>query len=228
MSNGIFQFDSTDHVKIKSTQISDLKGLGYEQDLPQVVYSIIDLIHGSQKEKLDKRGYVIAFNGLWGSGKTTATWAVINEVKETLKANKNVEKVEVIDKEFLLFGNSSEAISAFLREFAHKLWTAGFIDVRDDIEQFILEVTPANDSNYMVTAGAGPFSISRPIKLKAKDVTYDIIKTKFLRLAGSQKVVILVLDDLDRLKPKEIVQLMRMVEKLRKIPRIVIILALME
>lgn len=224
MSNGIFQFDATDHAKIKSTEIGDLKGLGYEQDLPQVVNSLIDLLHGEQKEKLDKRGYVVAFNGLWGSGKTTATWAVINEVKKTLKANENKEKIEVVDKEFLLFGNASESISSFLREFAYKLWTAGFVDVRDDIEQFILEVTPANDSGYMVTAGAGPFSISRPIKPKQKDTTSDIIKTKFLKLAGSHKVVVLVLDDLDRLKPEEIVQLMRMVEKLRKIPRIIIIL----
>ena len=224
MSDGIFQFDATDHVKIKGTQISDLKGMGYEQDLPQVVDSLIDLLHGKQKEKLDKRGYVVALNGLWGSGKTTATWAVINEIKKTLAANNNEEKIEVVAKEFLLFGNASESIASFLREFAHKLWTAGFVDVRDDIEQFILEVTPANDSNYMVTAGAGPLSISRPIKLKAKDITYDVIKTKFLKLAGSHKVVVLVLDDLDRLKPEEIVQLMRMVEKLRKIPRIIIIL----
>lgn len=224
MSDGIFPFDDTDHEKIKRTEISSLKGLGYEQDLPKVVNSLIDLIHGKQKEKLDKRGYIVALNGLWGSGKTTATWAIINEVNKVLKSNNNPEKIEVIDKEFLLFGNVTESISSFLREFAHKLWVAGFVDVRDDIEQFILEVTPANDSSYMVTAGAGPFSISRPIKLKPKDITYDVIKSKFLKLAGSQKVVVLVLDDLDRLKPEEIVQLMRMVEKLRKIPRIIVIL----
>ena len=224
MSNGIFQFDDTDHEKIKSTEISDLNGMGYEQDLPKVVDSLIDLVHGKQKGKLDKRGYVVALNGLWGSGKTTATWAVINEVKKTLTANKNPEKIEVIDKEFLLFGNVTESISSFLREFAHKLWTAGFVDVRDDIEQFILEVTPANDSHYTVTAGAGPLSITRPIKLKPKDVTYGVIKSKFFKLTGSHKVVVVVLDDLDRLKPEEIVQLMHMVEKLRKIPRLIIIL----
>lgn len=224
MSDGIFRFDDTDHDKIRKTKLSELKGLGYEQNLPKFVDSLIDLLHGKQKDNLDKRGYVIAVNGLWGSGKTTATWAVINEIKENLRANKCKEQIEVIDKEFLLFGNASESISSFLREFAHKLWTAGFVDVRDDIEQFILEVTPINESGYTFSAGMGPFSVSRPVKLKPKDITYGVMKSKFLKLTGSHKIVFVVLDDLDRLKPEEIVQLMRMVEKLRKIPRIVIIL----
>ncbi|MCA9337123.1 hypothetical protein KC951_00245 [Candidatus Saccharibacteria bacterium] len=221
----IFQFDPDHHELTKSKGFKNLHGLAYEANFIPVCSALFDLMAGDQKSKFADRGYVLMINGPWGAGKTTVTWALINELQATLTANDRKTEVITIDKSVLPFGNASESITAFLNYFAEDLWKQGAVDVRNDIKQFILEVTPEYESKYSVSANFGPLSFTKPFTARPIDIAHDVIKQKFkTKLADKDKVVVVVLDDLDRLRPDEIVDVMRMVEKLRILPRVLVIL----
>jgi hypothetical protein len=98
------------------------------------------------------------------------------------------------------------------------------LDIRAEINQFILEVTPNTDGKYSITAAVGPFSLTKPISKAAQSVNTKKLHSKFKRLVKLNKAVVIVLDDLDRLRPVEIVDVMRMVEKLRALPGVIVVL----
>lgn len=225
MSYGIYDFEEDDYQSIKESSFDKLHGLGFEGNFAQVQQALLDLVCGKQKDKFANRGYVMVVNGPWGAGKTTLTWALVNEMRASIEANDLAADMLVVDRSFLPFGNVSESIALFLKELADKLWRSGAVDVRKDMEQFILEATPTISQNeYTAGFGIGPFSVSKPMKLKPKDITHEVMVSRLKTLAPQCRTVVLVLDDLDRLRPSEIVQVMRMVEKLRTLPRVFIVL----
>lgn len=216
--DAIYNFDGESYEELKQKTFDDIDGKSLKEDLTFYRTTIADLGIGSQKSLLDKRGFVIAINGAWGTGKSTATWALINELSKDMQ-----DRLVVIDRSLLPFGSINESISAFLNEFAAVLRYENIIDISGEIDQFILESTP-NIEKLGVTASFGPISLSRSFGKANNASNTNNLVDKFMKLRSKSKAVVIVLDDLDRLRPSEIVDVLRMVEKLRVLPGVVVML----
>lgn len=226
----IYQFEDEGHDELLKKKLSDLRDIDgdnvrLKSDLRHFINSLVDLIAGQQREKLTKRGYALVVSGTWGAGKSTATWALVNEVEDALKKqHPNTEPLVTVEKSLLPFGSASGSITTFLNFLAQKLWADGLLDIRAEVGQFILEVAPDAEQDYQVSASLGPLSFSKPVNKKTQSVNAEKLHAKFQRLDKLGKTVMIVLDDLDRLRPAEIVDVMRMVEKLRALPGVIVVL----
>lgn len=213
-STYVFDVESQEQLKEKTFKdIDDEKTL---KELDRFKTTIDNLIKGSQKDGICNRGFVITVNGAWGAGKSTATWALINEIKV------NITNPVIIDRSLLPFGNVSESISTFLNDLSRRMRDENLIDINNEISQFILESTP-NSERTGITANFGPVSISKEFSSNRGALNTQNLITKFKKLKDKSTVII-ILDDLDRLRPNEIVDVLRMVEKLRLLPNVIILL----
>src|SRR5690606_35885467 len=148
----------------------------------------------------------------------TAAWALINELDKDLP-----DHFVVIDRSLLPFGSVNESISTFLNDFATVLKNENLVDISNEIDQFILESTPAVEK-LGVTASLGPISLSKNFGKSRNALNTNTLIDKFRRLRAKSKAIIIILDDLDRLRPNEVVDVLRMVEKLRVLPGVVVML----
>ncbi|QQG51227.1 MAG: hypothetical protein HZB75_01845 [Candidatus Saccharibacteria bacterium] len=216
--DAIYTFDGESYDELRKKTLNGINGENLKQELAYFQSNIVDLSTGGQKNSLDKRGFVVAINGAWGTGKSTATWALINELDKDLP-----DHFVIIDRSLLPFGSVNESISTFLNDFAAVLKDENLIDINNEIAQFILESTPSSKT-LGVTASLGPISISRNFGGTRNPLNTDTLVDKFKKLRAKSRAVIIVLDDLDRLRPSEVVDVLRMVEKLRVLPGVVILL----
>ena len=218
MVKRIYRFENRE-VRPKYSFAEDTKGMPYHADAQHLFRSLLSLIKGEQQSLLDKNGYVIALDGPYGAGKTTAARTLLNELVTVEGKDKAIE----LDHTFLPFNNPNEAIAVFLNKLAEKLWRERFADIRSDIQQFILEVSPENRYEASVTLGG--LSVSWPLSRgNSYDGVSQAIIDKLHKAVLTGRTAIIILDDLDRLEPHQIVAIMRMVEKLRELPRVIIIL----
>lgn len=216
--DAVYTFEAESYDELKQKTFSDIDGEDLKKELAHFKSSIGDLSGGGQKNSLDKRGFVISINGAWGAGKSTATWALINEIVNASSGN-----FIVIDRSLLPFGSVNESISTFLNDFATILRNENLIDITSEIDQFILESTPETDI-VGVTASFGPVSLSRSFGRTRNALNTNTLINKFKKLCEKSKSIVIVLDDLDRLRPSEIVDILRMVEKLRVLPGVIVLL----
>lgn len=217
----LYDFEGDTHEDAKKSLIDDRYKEPVASQLRHMAASMTDLISGNQTDKLGNRGYVFVINGAWGAGKTTATWAIINEVEQKLNDGVSGEKLVKFEKSLLPFGSTTEAMTSFLDGVTCMLWSRGILDIRKAIKQFILEVTPSEEPQYSFSASLGPFSISRQLQRNTTNST-NAVRFYMAKLASKKRTLVLVLDDLDRLRQSEIVDIFRMIEKLRQMPRIII------
>lgn len=216
--DAIYTFDGESYEELKRKTIDNIDGKKLKQELSNFKANIADLSTGGQKHSLDKRGFVVAINGAWGTGKSTATWALINEIDKDLNGH-----FVVIDRSLLPFGSVNESISTFLNDFSVALQNENLIDISGEIGQFILESTPTVE-RLGVTASFGFISVSRNFSKSRNALNTNALIDKFKKLRVKKKAIIIVLDDLDRLRPNEVVDVLRMVEKLRVLPGVIVIL----
>lgn len=218
MARRVYRFENRDAERPYSLA-QDTKGMPYYGDLRHLIASLQSLMKGEQQSLLDKNGYVIALDGPYGAGKTTAARTLLCELAEAGDG-----RILNIYHTFLPFNNPTEAISIFLTRLAEILWRHKFADIRGDIQQFILEVTPEN--RYEASVSLGGLSFTWPV-FGAKSSYENVgqsISDKLSRACQQNRTVVIVLDDLDRLEPNQIVAIMRMVERLRNLPRVIIVL----
>lgn len=215
--DAIYTFDGESYDELRRKTLDGISGDSLKQELDFFKSNITDLSTGNQKNSLDKRGFVVAINGAWGTGKSTATWALINELDKDLP-----DHFVVIDRSLLPFGSVNESIATFLNDFATVLKNENLVDISGEIDQFILESTPAVEK-LGVTASLGPISLSKSFGRSRNALNTNTLIDKFKRLRAKAKAVIIVLDDLDRLRPNEVVDVLRMVEKLRVLPGVVVL-----
>lgn len=219
MVKRIYRFENRE-VRENYSFTEDTKGMPYHGDAQHLFRSLRSLIKGEQQSLLNTNGYVIALDGPYGAGKTTAARTLLKE----LVKSEGKENIVEIDHTFLPFNNPNEAIAVFLNKLAEKLWRERFADIRSHIQQFILEVSPEN--RYEASVNLGGFSLSWPIinRENSYNGVSQAIIDKLFKAVRSGRTVVIILDDLDRLEPHQIVAIMRMVEKLRELPRMIIIL----
>jgi DNA polymerase III delta prime subunit len=204
--------------KLDSLTINALYGTRLKKELNKKALFLETLLEGGENfDSLSRRGCVVLVDGSWGVGKTVSAHALINHL-----VSRNNSLIHIQANSFLPFGNVNESIASFLNSFAEGLWDEGLVDVRRSIERFIIESTPSDGSVGELSVSVGPFSLSRTVKIvTSQDQT---LQDSLRLLVKKRRTVAIVVDDIDRLAPGEISTVFRMVEKMRHLPRVIIVI----
>ncbi len=171
---------------------------------------------------LRSESFVIAIQGGWGVGKTWAGWAFVNYLKMQ-KTFDDPEKFHVFSFDLLPFSNINESIGNILGEISQKLWDEGVVDVRNELKQMAIDATPIKELN----AGFSLFgiSLSRKVLISSRyKKNKGTLREKFGKLSNDGHCFVVVLDDLDRMKPNEVVVVTRLVENFKDIPGLIFVL----
>jgi len=158
-------------------------------------------------------GLVIAINGTWGSGKTT----MVNFVTHYLNQLKEDERPSIFFFNPWWFTGREDLIRAFFAQLQTILGEKRLFS--DQTKEHLAELAEALSS---VTKGAGSYFAN---KLKKKlNVTRS--KEKLSEsLKKSERKILVIIDDLDRLTPEEIAQIFALVKGVGDLPNVVYILA---
>ena len=169
----------------------------------------------------EQHSTIIAIDGGWGTGKTLASF-------------KLYEKLEAHDKgklthhmyyfALLPFGNITESLNRILGILAQGLKSKSGCKVDKELQEVLTQATPVNDTR--VNFSFLGFSLSKTLnsRLQIKGPHHNQQLHKKLRDLSKEERLVVVIDDLDRMQPKEVVIVIRMVEAFRQIPGIVFIL----
>lgn len=163
-------------------------------------------------------GLMVSIAGAWGAGKSTVAWALVNKLKE----NNELDLI-VANENLLPFANINEAIRQFLSEFAADLKAQNIVNIDREIEKFIIDTTPAAEG-YEMTMEVGPVSIKRNFSNSQRIKYEERLVRAFSKIQNRGRHVIIVLDDIDRLRPDEVMAVLRMAEKLRTLPGVIVVL----
>jgi hypothetical protein len=218
-----FNFEQRfDHADKDNRSIKGLKGGDIRKILTAWQSSLCDLIAGEQQSKLAQHGFVVLMNGSWGSGKTTAVRALLKGVNKQCGKKRDLRFVEY---SFLPFGNVNESIADFINELAGQLWQANWLDMRKEVKCLIISATPADDTKYTLGFNTGLFTvgIERGRQKRTFIDSERKLYERFNTLAKKRRTVVVTIDDIDRLQPDETVAILRLIEKLRKLPNLLIV-----
>jgi hypothetical protein len=196
-----------------------IDGSTLQQEITHLVQKLVD--DTQSKKILEKGSFVIAIQGGWGTGKTWASWVMVNHLGT--KEGFNSSRFHVFSFELLPFSNINESITNLLSEIAEKLYTSGTTDIRKEFVQMTADATPARE----VTAGLNMLglTLSRKMTLEPHHKKYkDALRKKLKSLHSEGHRFLFMLDELDRLKPDEVTAVIRMVENFRDLPGTIFIL----
>jgi predicted KAP-like P-loop ATPase len=167
------------------------------------------------------RGFVIAVTGEWGSGKTS----VLKLVAESV-----AEKAVTLWFNPWLFSTSEELVSRFFAEFAAQMaghqdqevknlaeCIASYGKALAPVAQLILPGVGTLMSGAAEALGVATDSVGRS--------TRDRYVALSEELARSQTRFVVFIDDIDRLRPDEIGEVMRLVKLVGDLPNVVYVLA---
>lgn len=214
------RFDQSTH---DTRDIAKLEGEDIRNVLAAWAANLHDLISGLQLKKLEQHGFVILLNGSWGSGKTTAVRALLKELNAKCKEDHNLLFIEY---SFLPFGNVNESIADFINELATQLWQTNWLDMRKEVKCLIASATPADDTKYTLRLNTGFFAADIEHKWHKQQSFVDSeqkLYKRFKALAIKKRTIVVTIDDIDRLKPDETVAILRLIEKLRKLPNLLVV-----
>lgn len=166
---------------------------------------------------------VVTIDGAWGAGKTFAAERLMGCMEKAAEKEETALTLKVFRFDLLPFGNVNELIQSILSEIASRMWQENVINIKNEIRWLIGDATPkTNDS---VAVAFGPMTITKKLSLSwsPKDQEKQLSR-KFLKMRAKGYRLVILLDDLDRLRPAEIIAVMRMVESLQRFSGMVIIL----
>lgn len=219
-----FEFEQRfDNVEDDTRLVADLEGEDIRTVLKTWKTNLFQLVAGRQHAKLEKHGFVVVINSSWGAGKTTAVRALVRDLKVKSFGKRTIMSMEY---SFLPFGNVNESIADFIHSLSERLWKEHWLDMRTEAKHVIASATPTDDAKYQVGLNAGIFTanIERGWKKPATDGSESRLYDRFKVLAKKKRTVIVTIDDIDRLQAEEMVAILRLVEKLRKLPNLLIIM----
>jgi predicted KAP-like P-loop ATPase len=171
------------------------------------IYKVIDNYKGSES-------LVIGMNGAWGEGKTS----VHNLLKEKVKE----EACELIIVEFnpWYFRDEDILIREFFKAIALELGNSYLIP---SFNKYVKAVTELLQST---TATAGPISINFGLRTKGKVEEINELKERLKEsLKKIDKKVLIMIDDIDRLTPQELLLTLKLVRLCADFHRFIYVLS---
>ena len=170
--------------------------------------------------------FVVGLTGAWGSGKTS----ILNMVKEALDAE---EGIVVLPFNPWLFSGTEQLVTAFFAELGAELFKRPDERLRKIGElleaygqavsplTFVPVVGPWAGRMGAVAKAGGRLLNRQPKGISAQDQRERIIAA----LKEVDRRFVIVLDDIDRLRPDEILHVMKLVKLAADFPRVVYLLA---
>ena len=179
-------------------------------------------------------GTAIAFNGSWGSGKSS----IVNLIRQELEST-NDQKLVISDFKCWWYRGEEALVLAFLQNI-HTLLTKEFGDkVKDlipSITHNLLQVTPAITSAIAATGDPSTATAiaaaSAPSILKGiKNIFFDnknTVEEVFIKLTqtlnNEKRHFLIIIDDIDRLNAEEAVAIFRMIKSVGRLPNVLYLL----
>lgn len=167
-------------------------------------------------EMVPDDGFAVSIQGPWGCGKST----VLNFVRQTLDAVPPEKRPLVVTFNAWWFSGSDDLIGHFFRELL------GHLDV-DDKRTRMIRKRVAEFADVAASVPVTGFSWFRILKAFAlTDRSVHRLRDALDKcLRESDKRIVVVIDDVDRLTPDEIRQLFQVVRAVVNLPRITYLLA---
>jgi KAP family P-loop domain len=183
---------------------------------------VASLLADRFRENRESGSFVVALNGPWGSGKTS----VINMILEALREDQGILPLRF---EPWLFSGTNDLFSAFFHVLAGQLKIRqgkGVQKLADSLEQYgevLGKAMAIPVAGHVVgVLGLGGQALGRVLnKTAVKDLSGPTSQREALErvlLKGGHTMVIAI-DDVDRLLPQEILDLMRLVRLIARLPR---------
>lgn len=196
------------------SEIESIKKIVKNPDLFAAFLKVLErlkylILKGSNKNS-------ICLDGPWGSGKTSLVNVIHNDILKLADA-----KIIWIDFDPWNFSNSTELVKDFFETLNKELVDRYKIDLQPDLGLYIDLVTPLIEST-------GFFGNLRSLLLKipffASENIVALKKSIAKQLRGIPDKIVIILDDLDRLKFEEIETVLKLVRQLSDLPNILFIL----
>lgn len=188
------------------------------------IVELVDRYTEADEKKDNHDGLVIGLEGDWGSGKTS----ILNLLENRFK-NKNERYVVQRLDSWLALDCVTLTVEFFKTLGAAALDTGSFLDGADYVKENAKKIP----KGLMNLAKATGLSISTPF-VSFKPNWEDLLKEKSLRiqkkelkktLSKSEKYIIYMIDDIDRLNSKEIAFVMQLVKNIADFPKVIYILS---
>lgn len=179
----------------------------------------------------ESAGVVISIEGKWGYGKSST----INLIKKQLKADTSNNPI-IFDFNPWLVGNASNLVQEFLVQFASAIGTSDRAKEAQDAAKQLLAYSQIFTVLKWVP-GAEPWAslVEKIFKGfgtaaskigKLKELSIEKRKDAVISaLKELKRPIIVFIDDLDRLPPEEVFQMIRAVKAVSEFPRTVFVLA---
>ncbi|HVI68997.1 MAG TPA: P-loop NTPase fold protein [Magnetospirillaceae bacterium] len=201
---------------------TNLQGDNAGRKIETEIQKLVTSIARDNETLLASESFVIAIYGAWGTGKTFASKRFLQVLKENSVFN-DEKTIKTFVFDLLSFGNITESVSNVLTEIGAQLFADGIADVRDHLRQMVLDATPSENTNAALSIMGVTISKNIQTSSKSKDNKSEL-KEQFKGVVAKGHRLVIVLDDLDRMKPNEIMIVLRMVENFREIPGVIFLL----
>lgn len=168
-------------------------------------------------------GFVVGLLGPWGSGKTS----LINLVREELKL---ASALAVVEFNPWMFSGTEQLAESFFNEIGAQLRTESprFAAIADDLQQYGEVLAPLR---FLPVIGpwierfrGGAGAIKRLVDARRGGVT-DLRARVAKRLAGLERPIVVVVDDVDRLYVDEIRDMFKLVRLTANFPNLIYVVA---
>ena len=175
------------------------------------------------------QGFVVGVEGAWGSGKST----LVNMALEKLESRKNGPSV--IRFAPWLVGSRNELLTQFFAQLEPVILDAVPEDNRKDIKDAIRRYVQIGSRGVTALADVGESfgipvaklvkAISRKAERYTKESLGDIKGRIRKYLKNAKRPILVFVDDIDRLDPGEVIEVLRLIKSVADFPNVAYILA---
>lgn len=185
-------------------------------------------------------GYVVGVHGRWGTGKSTMLNFVLANVDKYNQENENRRIEHIAFRPWMISGHHdliagffkvlSETLLPPGRMKAAKRWVSAASNATDGIVDAAATMALVIDPTAGVASGAVRevakkgirSAIDRFLEEPSLQAAYEKLKSS---LKDSDKRILVTIDDIDRLDPSEVREIMQMVKSVGQLPNVVYLLA---
>jgi hypothetical protein len=187
---------------LKSDQITDIDVLDRKKFSKDIASNIINYLKGNNES------LVIGIHGQWGSGKSTLLHFIKDEIRNNIDANtddKKTEFLKILEFNPWMFSGKEELQTIFLNELALKTGSKKQ-KIRRTIKSLSKRLNFIGDVTKIGSA-------TKDVIDSFADISIDALKeeTNHLLIKSSIRVLV-IMDDLDRLAPNEILEIFQLIK----------------